>query len=193
MRRKIEEWAERLFRNSQPRGGGCLEWTGTVNDDGYGIFTFGAIERHTITAHKAAYLVAVGGVPDGMVVKHSCRNRRCINPDHLEVATQKENIADRETDGTAHLRGGRGFGTRDERLAALRAGIPARRFAKQFGINLNSAYQWIRRNAPARSNIAHAGRVPNVALSDELARLDIMRFSPNSKNSKPKKRNNRKG
>lgn len=74
-------------------GPGCWEWQGAVSHHGYGRFApraNGAATR--IYAHRFSLLLAGVQVPDGMVVDHLCRNRRCVNPDHLEVVTQQVNV-----------------------------------------------------------------------------------------------------
>lgn len=68
---------------------GCHVWTGNVSKNGYGkLFHMG----ETLLAHRQAHIVYKGGIPDGLQVDHKCRNRLCINPDHLEAVTQRENI-----------------------------------------------------------------------------------------------------
>lgn len=49
-------------------------------------------KKKAIKAHRAAWMLANGPVPEGMVLDHICRNRACINLDHLRVVTQQENI-----------------------------------------------------------------------------------------------------
>jgi hypothetical protein len=75
----------------------CWEWTGPRNDlrGGYGTFTERrASGRRTWRAHRLAYELTFGGIPAGLVVRHACDNPPCVNPLHLLVGTQKQNLAD---------------------------------------------------------------------------------------------------
>lgn len=74
---------------------GCHEWTGYRDPaTGYGSF---ARKRDDgtwapTTAHRASYELYVGPIPAGLVLDHLCRNRGCVNPDHLEAVTQRTNV-----------------------------------------------------------------------------------------------------
>lgn len=69
--------------------GGCWLWEASLFLSGYGQFQIG----HTkIRAHRWAYEREFGPVPDGMVLDHLCRVRRCVNPAHLEAVTERENV-----------------------------------------------------------------------------------------------------
>lgn len=73
---------------------GCHEWIAFCDPTGYGRFSVGA-EQY---AHRAAYRLFVGDIPTGMTIDHymypqdGCIGPACVNPDHLKVATQQENI-----------------------------------------------------------------------------------------------------
>lgn len=73
----------------------CWDWPGNVNaNDGYGR-TSQRLPDGTwriVLAHRYAYETAVGPIPDGLSLDHLCRNRRCINPKHLEPVTRGENV-----------------------------------------------------------------------------------------------------
>lgn len=69
--------------------GGCWEWTAGRDCDGYGLF---APEHHVqARAHRWAYELLVGPIPDGAQLDHLCRNRACVNPAHLEPVSNREN------------------------------------------------------------------------------------------------------
>lgn len=73
---------------------GCWNWNGALNKHGYGVTgrTVHGIVK-TTTTHRVFYTQAKGPIPEGMHLDHLCRNRRCVNPDHLEPVTAKENVA----------------------------------------------------------------------------------------------------
>lgn len=73
----------------------CWEFTGARHTNGYGNVYVKRDGRGTcMTSHKLSYEVNVGPVPDGLVVRHVCDNRRCIRWDHLVPGTHRENMQD---------------------------------------------------------------------------------------------------
>lgn len=79
--------------DSTDRSGDCWEWRGVRNRDGYGVISRGRGNKKVL-AHRAAYAEWVDPIPEGMVVMHSCDNPPCVNPEHLTVGTQRDNIRD---------------------------------------------------------------------------------------------------
>lgn len=75
---------------------GCWEWRGGKISAGYGSFT---LYKETYLAHRVAYGVKYGLIPEGFVICHRCDNPSCINPEHLFLGTMSDNIKDRDTKG----------------------------------------------------------------------------------------------
>jgi len=78
----------------------CWEWQGAITTDrpagkkggwggGYGCLKAG---KTWIRAHVFAWMITHGDIPDGLVVGHVCNNRKCVNPEHLELVTMGENL-----------------------------------------------------------------------------------------------------
>lgn len=72
-----------------PELGRCWVWTKGLNGTGYGDFSAGS---KRISAHKWSYEAAKGPVPTGLELDHLCRNRLCVNPEHMEPVTHAENM-----------------------------------------------------------------------------------------------------
>ena len=68
---------------------GCWEWTGAKDGDGYGHLT---IAGRVVGAHRFAYELLVGPIPEGLEIDHLCRNRACVKPADLEPVTRAENL-----------------------------------------------------------------------------------------------------
>lgn len=73
---------------------GCWLWTGALNNKGYGTIgeTIADYTTKHHYAHRLSYTMHKGPIPDGLVVDHMCNVRNCVNPDHLQVLTNRENI-----------------------------------------------------------------------------------------------------
>lgn len=69
----------------------CWTWQGRILDTGYGQGWCPCIKKNLL-AHRLAYsLEDCGKIPEGLQIDHFCRNRSCINPQHMELVTSKEN------------------------------------------------------------------------------------------------------
>lgn len=83
------EFPERFTSKFVPEPNtGCWLWTAQASRDGYGKFKYDGGQL----AHRFAYEVAKGPIPDGLRIDHLCRQRCCVNPDHLEAVTHRENV-----------------------------------------------------------------------------------------------------
>lgn len=82
---------ERLERCSSHHASGCLIWTGTIGAGGYGSIRVGG---KNAKAHRASWMAHRGEIPKGIMVLHKCDTPACINPDHLFLGTQRDNMHD---------------------------------------------------------------------------------------------------
>ena len=80
--------------------GGCWLWKGWLLNSGYGETT---IRCKKITAHRASYIWANGPIPKGKIVLHSCDVPTCVNPEHLSLGTDADNVRDCHAKGRAAL------------------------------------------------------------------------------------------
>lgn len=103
---------------------GCWVWQ-RLQTDGYG--SMGIPGKRSAPAHRVHYERLHGPVPEGLVLDHLCRNRACVNPDHLEVVTQAENV-----------RRGRGCKLNLEKAEQIRRAsetMPQKEVAERFGVD----------------------------------------------------------
>ncbi len=82
---------------------GCWEWNGTFRGL-YGRLNIG--QQRNVAAHRISYNLFKGEIPTGLNVLHACDNPKCVNPEHLFLGTNKDNVDDRQKKGrTAILHG----------------------------------------------------------------------------------------
>jgi hypothetical protein len=119
------------------KGDGCWEWTGSVKPRGYGQVRYA---RRTVYAHRVAWELAHGPIPDDMFVCHSCDNRRCVR--HLFLGTAQENTTDMLRKGRSRPPKGEDCGTakltRDAVMAMRSArdnGATFVEIARQYGVH----------------------------------------------------------
>jgi hypothetical protein len=93
--RKVDKESSQTFYN----GSRCWEWKAACNEHGYGIVGMGGRIGGTHLAHRVAYQMKFGEIPNGLFACHHCDNPLCCNPIHLFLGTQKDNMQDMQSKG----------------------------------------------------------------------------------------------
>lgn len=93
---------DRLMEKITISDSGCWEWNAARFGNGYGAFRFHGKNIH---AHRASWILKYGEIPSGLFVCHKCDNRKCVNPDHLFLGSNQDNLNDMKSKG----RSGRGI------------------------------------------------------------------------------------
>jgi hypothetical protein len=109
---------------------GCWNWTGKLNQHGYGVIT---VDGRNTRAHRAMHFMLRPNADKSLVVMHTCDNPRCVNPQHLKLGTQKENMADMHAKG--RFRGGAPSGNKNAagNKGWQRGGATAKYFTPKLG------------------------------------------------------------
>jgi len=103
MENLTEKQIKRFWDNVDKKGDDeCWEWKGYIQCQGYGTKAFG--NGNDIFAHRISYYLANGYLPnEPLIIRHKCKTKCCVNPNHLESGTQKQNMEDKRRDGTAAI------------------------------------------------------------------------------------------
>lgn len=166
------------------KGEVCWEWIAHIQSSGYGGFSRGRKSEGSIQAHRQAWILTNGPIPEGLFVCHECDNRRCVNPAHLFLGTHADNMADmvakgRSPKGDRHgrrknpaciLRGERHSRAKltEMQVVEIRArfaagGTAAKAIAEEYGVSRNtiervlSGYSWSHTAGPEQ--VAEACRI----------------------------------
>lgn len=134
----------------------CIEWTGAFHKNGYGVVSLNrkvAAERGLARVqfvHRMSYLQHKGDMPQGLVVRHLCHNKKCFNPAHLEVGTQYENFKDSLEAGTVTRK------LSEEDVMKIRESTMSnRKLADLYGVSSTTVYhikhgsKWRNTNGPS--------------------------------------------
>lgn len=100
---RTREEIEARFWSKVIKTDGCWWWNARKLDAGYGMFHMGETMK---VAHRVAYELMIGKIPDGMFACHKCDNPSCVNPEHLFIGTHKDNMHDRMLKGGFKMCGG---------------------------------------------------------------------------------------
>lgn len=166
--------------------GGCWNWT-LGKSKGYGAINY---MGRVWAAHRVAYELTKGAIPEGMSVCHSCDNPACINPDHLFVGTHKQNMHDMITKGRDKHPPMPGRLNPNSRLTELQvisllkdyvAGIPRKDLCRRYGLRESSLSSytdgkaWMhlhgKHGCPALDDLAAAKRrKPSATITADIAR-----------------------
>lgn len=157
--------AQRLAEGSEPDlNGGCTLWAGSMNNQGYGKLSVKGQKRFV---HRLAYALAHGAIPPGLNVCHRCDVPACLNPAHLFLGTQADNLADMKGKGRqvspageAHPRAKLTEADVLSIKARLASGEPTATIAAGYGVTRTAIYairegkRWAQVQAPSRSGAA---------------------------------------
>lgn len=123
-----------------PELGRCWLWMASLRDKKYGQFWLNGKNKN---AHVAAWILTFGAIPNNLYVLHKCDNKLCVNPDHLYIGSQKQNIED------AVKKGRMGKLTpnvleqlQKEYLHVIEGELTLKELAIQFGVT-DSAIRWV--------------------------------------------------
>lgn len=122
----------------------CWLWIGYRDPQGYGRLNVG---NRPLLAHRLSYEQKYGSIPDGKILCHKCDNPQCVNPDHMFVGTQADNIADMEHKGRARKVGRAGSKHSMAVLSEAQARKikfgqePASKMADRYGVTTTTIYE----------------------------------------------------
>lgn len=108
--KKLERLNIRNFWRSVNKTDTCWLWTGTTSADGYAHLTR---DQKKIYGHRYSYELVKGPIPEGMIIHHTCNNKICVNPDHLELTTRELHPGIAPPMGNQNRRGGDAIRFRD--------------------------------------------------------------------------------
>lgn len=116
----------------------CWIWKAGYSGDGYGTFWH---NKKQIAAHRASFIFFNGEIPIGLLIRHKCDNSKCVNPEHLELGTVKDNMKDK-LDRDRQPRGSKHNNSKltEEQIISIRnkynkSNISYRSLAKEYNVS----------------------------------------------------------
>lgn len=146
--------AVRFWRHVAKDLSGCWHWTGAKNDRGYGNTTDDTNRPRLV--HRLSYEMHRGAIPPGLIVRHSCDARHCVNPDHLVLGTHRDNTRDMYARQRQHTPGAPGERNYNAKLTAtsvrdirqqVASGARQRDVATAFGVCQAQVSSIVRRHS----------------------------------------------
>ena len=122
---------------------GCWVWTASRLKSGYGVI---ALTRGEKLAHRASYARFVGPIPKGKQVCHKCDNPPCCNPDHLFLASQRENLWDMVSKGRDSKPGARLTPEQVTEIRTRKTRGPTR-LAREYGVSISHIHRILKHEA----------------------------------------------
>jgi len=137
---------QRIRARSTEDACGCWNWNSARPDGRANVFFFGG---KYVSAYRASYRIFVGDIPDGMQVLHKCDNPLCVNPEHLFIGNQADNMADMRKKGRRASFAGsaHGMAKLDESLARqiiseyVPRKVTLKQLATKFGVSVATIHR----------------------------------------------------
>lgn len=140
-----ESERRRFWERVKKLENGCWEWQSKNTSEIYGRFKVG---KYSMVAHRVAYLLTYGSIEDGKILMHTCDFPRCVNPEHLKIGTDSDNMVDMVEKGRGISRkGSSNYQSKhtDEDVLQIKTllsqGKPIKEVAAQFNVTFQSIYQ----------------------------------------------------
>jgi hypothetical protein len=154
--RKPRPVADRFWPKVR-KADGCWEWTGFRDRKGYGSISVGGRAGRPCLAHRVSWEIHHGPIPDGVFVCHHCDNPGCVNPAHLFLGTNADNMQDCVVKGRSNFQTRNPFATlrlSDNTIAEIRrrrhAGEAGTSIARSLGVGRTYVYSLCEPNSRHR-------------------------------------------
>ena len=137
---------EERFWSKVQKMDGCWQWKAQLFPNGYGSFLF---RGRKVKAHRIVWKLTYGEIPEGMKVCHHCDNRACMNPEHLFLGTQRDNIRDMMAKGRSSTVGAPQIGeanrnarlTQEQVQTIRNSALRGKTLAELYSISLSQIYK----------------------------------------------------